>query len=68
MVLILPLHIQAMTVIATWLESTAVKGDAQKDIEKFVNSGIAEKDALEEELVNISMKTQKHTKVKAGYQ
>ena len=64
MVLIVPLRIQAMTVIATWLESTAVKGDAQNDIKKFVNSGIAEKDALEEALVNISMKTLQHTIVK----
>ena len=53
-----------MTVKNTWLEITAVKVDAQNDTDKFVNSGIAEKDALERDLANISMKTPILTTVK----
>ena len=64
MVFFVLLIILKMTVKNTWLEITAVKVGAQNDTDKFVNSGIAEKDALERDLANISMKTPILTTVK----
>ena len=47
LVLIVYLIIPKMTMKPTWLDITALTEDAQNNADKFINSGMVDKDALE---------------------